>query len=422
MKLKKLKINSLYHLKDLEFDFTYPKGHEKAGKPLEKICFIGQSATGKTRILKLIRDLINNFLDLEIIGSSVNYKSSDVVKLGGEITLNRNNHNFKLDENKLEILNYNHQFVGNYPLSFTRSGVISQIDIGNRLNLLINFTSEILSKHNLSLFENTPTKIEKTYDRDLIDFNDEFDQNFIYSLLNLNIEHNKKYREKMENMFSSGAGHDLEFLIEEMDKWNRENINPIDALSKKLNSVFDKLFIEIDKRNVKNTIPFKDKRSGETIPLENLSTGTKSLLLYLIPLFLINPIDSIILFDEPERSLFPDIQINLIEYFKELTGNSQLIIATHSPFIAASFEPEERFLLYFDEEGKVIVERGVSPIGDDPNDILKNDFKIDYINSYGKEAFNTYVNLKQKIFNEKNQKSRKELISEFEKLGDKYNF
>ena len=40
MKLKKLNINSYLHLKDLEFDFTYPENHEKAGKPLEKICFI----------------------------------------------------------------------------------------------------------------------------------------------------------------------------------------------------------------------------------------------------------------------------------------------------------------------------------------------------------------------------------------------
>ena len=55
--------------------------------------------------------------------------------------------------------------------------------------------------------------------------------------------------------------------------------------------------------------------------------------------------------------------------------NIQFIVSTHSPFIAASFEPEERFILYFDDN-QVKVRRGNSPIGDDPNDILANDFGI----------------------------------------------
>ena len=51
MKIKSLQINKHYHLEDLSFDFTYPIGHAKEGQPLEKICFIGQSATGKTNLL-----------------------------------------------------------------------------------------------------------------------------------------------------------------------------------------------------------------------------------------------------------------------------------------------------------------------------------------------------------------------------------
>ena len=57
MKISKLHIDQFRHLKNLDFDFTYPKDFhisEKRGKPLEKICFIGQSATGKTNILNLI--------------------------------------------------------------------------------------------------------------------------------------------------------------------------------------------------------------------------------------------------------------------------------------------------------------------------------------------------------------------------------
>ena len=58
MKLKKLHIESFRHLEKLKFDFTYPEDFhikEKRGKPLDKICIIGQSATGKTGILELIK-------------------------------------------------------------------------------------------------------------------------------------------------------------------------------------------------------------------------------------------------------------------------------------------------------------------------------------------------------------------------------
>jgi ABC-type lipoprotein export system ATPase subunit len=39
---------------------TYPEGHEKAGQPLDKVCFIGQSGTGKTSLLKIISKYLYN--------------------------------------------------------------------------------------------------------------------------------------------------------------------------------------------------------------------------------------------------------------------------------------------------------------------------------------------------------------------------
>ena len=60
MKLKSLHIDLHKHLQNLDFDFTYPDGHANAGKPLDKICFIGQSATGKTTILELIKESFQN--------------------------------------------------------------------------------------------------------------------------------------------------------------------------------------------------------------------------------------------------------------------------------------------------------------------------------------------------------------------------
>src|SRR3954468_18409049 len=56
MKVLKLRLDSYLHFrKGLEIDLTFPKGHSRAGQPLDKVCFLGQSGTGKTALLNLIK-------------------------------------------------------------------------------------------------------------------------------------------------------------------------------------------------------------------------------------------------------------------------------------------------------------------------------------------------------------------------------
>jgi hypothetical protein len=65
-------------------------------------------------------------------------------------------------------------------------------------------------------------------------------------------------------------------------------------------------------------------------------------------------LQSIILIDEPERSLYPDTQYNIINYYTESAPDAQFFIATHSPIIASSFEPWEIVELKFSETGELI--------------------------------------------------------------------
>lgn len=67
MKIKSLNIDSYRHLQNIHFDFTYLEGHANAGKPLDKICIIGQSATGKTSILELIKNSISELDSAKVI-------------------------------------------------------------------------------------------------------------------------------------------------------------------------------------------------------------------------------------------------------------------------------------------------------------------------------------------------------------------
>lgn len=425
MKLKKLKINSHYHLKDLEFDFTYPKGHSKAGQPLDKICFIGQSATGKTNIIHLISEAILYLLRVEI----VNNKS----------VWHRNNYSKTLENGTLEIvfegknliLSENSIFYNGREFTFddsTGGSITNLVHNVKNQNKILYFDSNYVSNANLKYFNTNPLEIvfEKRKinytDLDEFIFGENSSDIYLIKLLESFLDYRQKYDSKVRELLLKGYVSDLEKFNKEFKDWQNENPSPIEGFSEKFNSLLQKLNLEIDKVNVDYPIPFKNKNSDEVIPVNGLSTGTKALLLYMLPLYQIDTEKSIVLIDEPERSLYPDMQMELMDFYREVSPSAQFIIATHSPFIAASFEPEERFILYFDDNGNVKVKRGISPIGDDPNDILKNDFNIDYINDFGKAAFEKYLALKNKINSEKDLEKKEDLISKYEELGDKYNF
>ena len=181
--------------------------------------------------------------------------------------------------------------------------------------------------------------------------------------------------------------------------------------------------MEVDLVNTEYSIPIKNKRTDEIIPIQDTSTGTKGLLLSFLPLFKLDTKDSIILIDEPERSLYPDMQMELMDHYQRLAPDAQFIVATHSPFIAASFEPEERFILYFNDKGKVDVMRGSAPIGDDPNDILKSDFQLEYLmNENGRNAFEKYIKLRKELAKEKNIIKKDKILDELLKIGTAYKF
>jgi len=425
MKLKKLNINSYLHLKDLEFDFTYPDNHEKAGQPLEKICFIGQSATGKTNLLKFIANNLVYLLQIKIADRKYiwDFEIDEEKINGGEIELLLEDINIKLND---KILSYGNI---NYDFNEEGGGLISDLIYNpQKNNKVLYFTSNYITDENIKYFNAKPLEIVFNRNRskysniDNFSFDENSSDTYILKLLESFLDYRQKYDTKVRELLQKGYISDIDKFNKEFKKWQVENPSPIDDFSEKFDLLLNKLNLEIDRINVDYPIPFKNKKTEEIIPINGLSTGTKGLLLYMLPLYQIDTSKSIILIDEPERSLYPDMQMELMDFFRKLSPKSQFIIATHSPFIAASFEPEERFILYFDENGDVKVRRGSSPIGDDPNDILANDFGINYINKYGQKAFEEYKNLKQKIYFEKNEKKKEEISKKLEELGEKYNF
>lgn len=427
MKISKLHIDKFRHLENLEFDFTYPKDfhiEEKRGKPLDKICFIGQSATGKTRILDTIyflHDFFENFTFSE--NGFIHNIDSSITPEMGIISIEINGIQIKFNEGEVIINNklFKHKN-GN-----TFGGL-------NILNKIIYFKSDLINKKNLEAFCINPIQIIEKHTgidnnkrmehllNQITLFDDEIDESTWVILLSEILNYKKRYNQKISELIHQGLLNDTKKLQSEYEKWQKTNPNVLELFANKFNPILEKLNLEVDAINTEFTIPIKNKKTDEIIPIQNTSTGTKGLLLSYLPLYKLDTKDSIILIDEPERSLYPDMQMDLMEHYQNLAPEAQFIIATHSPFVAASFEPEERFILYFDEEGKVKVRNGKSPIGDDPNDMLKNDFGINYYNKFGEDAYKKYLKLKEDLSNETNPQKKKELLLETVKLGDTYNF
>lgn len=57
MKINRIKINNYHDIKDIDINLTYPAGHEKAGKPLDKVCFMGPHQFNLENVSVLVNEI-----------------------------------------------------------------------------------------------------------------------------------------------------------------------------------------------------------------------------------------------------------------------------------------------------------------------------------------------------------------------------
>jgi len=346
-KITYLNIVKWHQFKDAEFFFTYPLGHKKFGQPVDKICIIGQSGTGKTSILNLfeyfslsndskinIKPLDFDINDEIIIQYQTTQKQNVTLHLKkGKIEVETDTENIAeiqkvIAEQKRKRLIY-------FPIDVN---IIKkeEMDESNAKNALILNEEDILDFSYL-----TPTDY---YQQIALDIN-EYINNFI-------IESNRIARKLLNSS-------DANEVVHELKNWKENNKNPLQLLAEKhLDSLLKqfgvRLATEFDAQvNSKNFIDLISLTNGKTIKMQNWSSGTKQLILRALPLYQIEPKDSVILIDEPENSLYPDIQRQVVNFYTLFGVDSQFFFATHSPLICSSFEPCEVFELVFDADNTV---------------------------------------------------------------------
>ncbi len=373
MKIHNIHIKDFHQFKDFHLDLTYPKGHEKEGLPLEKVCFIGQSGTGKTTLLNNILESTKKLKHISTqfqtsyniaFNRKTNYSlnSKKNVKSKTETCFLFNNHGFilsngKYGENKIWDLS----IVENKTEGASDSKKVNSIlrKMYNSVeHFIINYPADINIKHQ---FVGRKTPDKSFLDKKSIDFNEQkltpiwskvYKEVIDFQNKEANFRIDLTKRAEIKNIN----------IKEEIAKWKKGTSNPLIKLAEDcLNPIIENfgLEIETDLPRIQNIdiIRAKSLLNKKNVPFESLSTGTKQIILTAIPLYELNTDNSLILVDEPENSLYPDIQIIIVDYYKNLAPKAQFFFATHSPIIASSFEPWEIVELKFDyEKGRVYQE------------------------------------------------------------------
>ncbi len=363
MKISKIEIKDFHQFKDLTIDLTYPKGHAKEGQPLSKVCFIGQSGTGKTSILELIPKFLYNY-DTQLIEKSnydLNLENIEITVVFG----NKNEYESKIRFNSHK---GNREYLSGWEWGENKHAneeVNYEIVADFLDNKWINGTSTkpIYFPANLN-FDMEIKMGDSLIDTEIIDFSTQK----VALVWNLILEKVKKYQEKELQIRQELSkiveqySDNLDIIRTELKKledWKEREFNPIKDIA---DHCLDELLLPF-KLKVKTELDIKIKDdigfiklvdvAKKEIPDSLWSTGTKQVVLSAMPLYLLKPNHTIILFDEPERSLYPDMQRFIVEYYSSFTKKCQFIYATHSPIIASNFEPWEIVELKFNEAGKI---------------------------------------------------------------------
>lgn len=443
MKITGIDIGEYRQFKNINFDFTYPPDHAKAGQPLDKVCFIGQSGTGKSTILGVIYEL------LRLVSSGRQYIRSHNSVMPSEdkpaTSIGRSAFKVWSQEAGKQVLNIaGDESVAQIATWVDRAGILNDLEQTNKLCLFIadsiaNAAEKILSIDNKIFPQSSDfVKGDQQLDEEALKEEEEVykvsSSNGIYFGSNTNkavwqyllsdiLSYDKMSKDIALKLIQNTGNFSTEKLINDLTKWKIANPNPRLQLAEQcINPLLSYFFLEVDIENTDAPIVIKNK-SGSNIKSFYLSTGTKQLITTAIPLYKIDTNNTIILFDEPERSLFPDIQRKLVDHYVSLAPTAQFFFATHSPIIASAFEPCERFILYFNEHGEVNYHKGTAPEGDDPNDLLSEDFGLEELMlPKGLEEYERYRQLAMRIREETDDDRKNKLIIERLELGNRYNF
>ena len=316
MKIKNLHIKEFKGLRDISINF------EKNDKPLDLVVLAGTNGTGKTRVLESILEYFQDYIY----------------------------HNYKRNSNKIEMY-------------FEEKEKICRDNVGNEMELYAGLKEFSYNETNNPRNENH-IKIKKElyilpkviYVPTEINFQkmDIATTNLVQKYEFLNIVNT--------NLIKDIPSYIATKMISEMFKNKNEKVEDIQRkVFDEINEIFENLNIDVKVEDISQdgrNITLFTNSAGDKFDINELSSGEKQLFLRTLAITMLNPENSIILIDEPELSLHPKWQQRIVDVYRKIGENNQIIIATHSPHILGSVRKENIMLLDKDGDGKIIVKTG----------------------------------------------------------------
>lgn len=367
MKISRIKISNFRHFEDIDIDLTYPKGHLKEGLPLEKVCIIGQNGTGKTTILNLIDDFFISMNSKELTHGKLRdvYLNFDALPEGAVIQIEyftpNNEKVLLLREGKKgrgDIFSYKIDNIRKIPSKTHKTyhfkpSMLLYIPFGMNSRFFLESSEDNDEKEILEYWEKVVTTYFYGFPYVLKAFEKTtFGESEKYKKLNAD------YKLHLVNRVVSGENVNI---VEDLQKWENENKNPLIIIASYLDKLLTRFHlrtkITLDSTDEISSIQLESTTTNETIAIEDLSSGTRQILNVARPLYHLLKENSIVLIDEPETSLYPDLQREIVSYYsnlrEDLGDTVQYFFATHSPIILSSFDPWEVVDLEFDDSGNI---------------------------------------------------------------------
>lgn len=326
MKIEKVHIKNIKGIKDLELSFR------KDNKILDVIVLAGVNGSGKTTILESIKDFFNN--------TNINYDEPEKSNVNLDIFFE------EFEKNNIEEAEKNCKDKYEHKLQdFFRALKSYEYSRKNNNEYYDNLIAKrfenppkiiyVPANNSFGLVETASTTLSREY---------QF-INYVDSVLMRDIP---SYIATRRNYLAT---------IEE-DLTMKEVTNKV---INEINGIFDILELDVKLKGFskdEKIMPIFENSAGEEFNINDLSSGEKQLFLRTLSIKMLEPKNSIILIDEPELSLHPKWQQRIIEVYKKIGENNQIIIATHSPHILGSVSNENIFILYRDENGKIEAKTG----------------------------------------------------------------
>ena len=344
MKIEKVYIKNIKGIKDLELSFR------KDNEILDVIVLAGVNGSGKTTILESIKDFFNNRYindNNQIIDLNIFLENSEKILFEEFQKEDIYKNKFSSFFHRLSVLNsentLNNKTQGEDIYKNKFSSFFHRLSVLNSKNTLNNKTQgENLPKIVYVPANNSFEKVET--ETSTLSIGYEFT-----NIINLDM---------MRDIPSYTATRRNHLATIEEDLTMKEITNKV---VNEINSIFDILELDVKLKGFskdEKTMPIFENSAGEEFDINDLSSGEKQLFLRTLSIKMLEPKNSIILIDEPELSLHPKWQQRIIEVYKKIGENNQIIIATHSPHILGSVSSENIFILYRDEKGKIEAKTG----------------------------------------------------------------